>query len=47
MKATIEELKEMFFNLTTDAEEEIAQQDGSDGKLLRKFRKFNQRGPRA
>ena len=42
VKATIEELKEMFLNLTTDAEEEIAQQDGSDGKFLRKFRKFIQ-----
>ena len=42
VKATIEELKEMFLNLTTDAEEEIAQQDGSDWKFLRKFRKFIQ-----
>ena len=42
VKAAIEELKELFLNLTTDAEEEIAQQDGSDGKFLRKFRKFIQ-----
>ena len=42
VKGAIEELKEMFLNLTTDAEEEIAQQDGSDGKFLRKFRKFIQ-----
>ena len=42
VKGAIEELKEMFLNLTTDAEEEFAQQDSLDGKFLRKFRKFIQ-----
>ena len=32
----------MFLDLTTDAEEEISQQDGPDKRFLRKFRKFIQ-----
>ena len=40
--ATIRQLKDMFLDLTTDAEEEISQQDGPDKRFLRKFRKFIQ-----
>ena len=40
--STIRQLKDMFLDLTTDAEEEIGQQDGPDKRFLRRFRKFIQ-----
>ena len=40
--ASIRQLKDMFLDLITNAEEEIGQQDHPDGMFLRKFRKFIQ-----